>query len=226
MATPARRVFRPLFHWVVRPLLKRYLKSTRRYRYRGITVTVPAGVFHPRFFFSTRFLLSYLDGVAVSGRSVLELGAGSGLVALWLARRGATVTASDINPAAVAAVRANAVANGVALSVQEADLFDGLAGGPFDGIVINPPYYPGTAGDAGERAWYYGEDYAYFRRLFAGAGDHLATGGAMHMVLSEDCGLAPIRELAEAAGWMVTVAAARHFWGERLEVWVVAPLRL
>ncbi|UWP83311.1 50S ribosomal protein L11 methyltransferase [Dactylosporangium fulvum] len=59
-----------------------------------------------------RFLLDHPAHVA--GRSVADLGAGSGLVAIAAARAGAAlVTAVDTDPAALAAVRRNAALNGV-----------------------------------------------------------------------------------------------------------------
>lgn len=60
-----------------------------------------------------RFILD--DPAAVAGRSVLDLGAGSGLVAVAAALAGAArVTASDIDPFAHAAIEVNAEANGIA----------------------------------------------------------------------------------------------------------------
>ena len=50
----------------------------------------------------------------VAGRSVLDLGSGSGLVAIAAAKAGAaTVIASEVDPLAVAAIGLNARANGV-----------------------------------------------------------------------------------------------------------------
>jgi predicted nicotinamide N-methyase len=61
----------------------------------------------------------------VSGRSVLDLATGSGLVAIAAARAGATpVTANDIDPLSLAAARANAEANDVGLRYVEGDLLD------------------------------------------------------------------------------------------------------
>jgi len=58
-----------------------------------------------------------------SGRRVLDLGAGSGLVAIAAAKAGAaSVAAADIDPYAQAAIAANAAANGVAVTVLAADL--------------------------------------------------------------------------------------------------------
>jgi predicted nicotinamide N-methyase len=62
----------------------------------------------------------------VAGRRVLDLGAGSGLVAIVAAKAGAgAVSASESDPYAVAALRLNAAANGVALAAVLGDLTDG-----------------------------------------------------------------------------------------------------
>ncbi|MEV0900175.1 50S ribosomal protein L11 methyltransferase [Actinoplanes sp. NPDC049802] len=61
----------------------------------------------------------------VSGRSVLDLATGSGLVAVAAAKAGARpVVANDIDPLSLAAARANADANGVPVDCVEADLLD------------------------------------------------------------------------------------------------------
>jgi len=62
----------------------------------------------------------------VSGRAVLDLATGSGLVAVAAARAGArTVTANDIDPLSLAAAEANAEANGVPIRLVEGDLLGG-----------------------------------------------------------------------------------------------------
>jgi len=71
-----------------------------------------------------------LDNPAlVAGRSVLDIGAGSGVIALAAAHAGARrVIASDIDPLSVAAIRLNARLNGFDIEVTDADLLDGDAG--------------------------------------------------------------------------------------------------
>jgi predicted nicotinamide N-methyase len=65
------------------------------------------------------------DPGLVSGRSVLDLATGSGLVALAAAKAGATpVTANDVDPLSLAAAQANADANGIRLEQVEGDLLD------------------------------------------------------------------------------------------------------
>lgn len=62
----------------------------------------------------------------VAGKRVLDLGAGSGLVAIAAALAGArTVQAADVDPYAIAAVGLNAVANGVAVQAIHGDLTGG-----------------------------------------------------------------------------------------------------
>jgi predicted nicotinamide N-methyase len=64
----------------------------------------------------------------VIGRRVLDLAAGSGLVAIAAAMAGAAaVTANDIDPYAAAAQELNAQANGVRLTTVTADLLDAEA---------------------------------------------------------------------------------------------------
>ena len=61
----------------------------------------------------------------VAGRHVLDLGSGSGLVAIAAMRAGATTaTAVDIDPFAMAAIERNARANGVRVTTVRRDLLD------------------------------------------------------------------------------------------------------
>lgn len=77
------------------------------------------------------------------GAAVLDIGAGSGCLAVTLALEApaAQVTATDISAAALAIARDNADALGARVDLIEADLLP-PAGGPWDLIVSNPPYVP------------------------------------------------------------------------------------
>jgi predicted nicotinamide N-methyase len=83
-----------------------------------------------------------LDNPAlVAGRSVLDLGAGSGLAGIAAMKAGASrVEAADTDPFALAAIRLNAAANGVAIEATERDL---LAAGPaaYDLILVGDLFY-------------------------------------------------------------------------------------
>jgi predicted nicotinamide N-methyase len=74
-----------------------------------------------------RYVLDH--SALVAGRSVLDLGSGSGLVAIAAAMAGATtVLASEVDPLAVAAIGLNARANGARAPAIVGDVLDGDAG--------------------------------------------------------------------------------------------------
>jgi predicted nicotinamide N-methyase len=71
-----------------------------------------------------RYILDRPETVA--GLRVLDLGSGSGLVAIAAAMAGAaSVTACDVDPLAIAACQINASVNGVDINIVLADLLDG-----------------------------------------------------------------------------------------------------
>jgi len=78
---------------------------------------------------TTRLAAHLLMQIDVSGKAVLDVGCGTGVLALIAARRGAaTVLASDIDAAAVEATITAATLNGCAIDVRETGLLDGLTG--------------------------------------------------------------------------------------------------
>ena len=85
--------------------------------------------------------------IGTQGR-VLELGTGSGAIAIALAseRPGLGIVATDVSEAALALARRNARDHGAEIEFALSDWFDALGPEPFDLIVSNPPYV--AAGDA------------------------------------------------------------------------------
>ncbi|MBK7355671.1 peptide chain release factor N(5)-glutamine methyltransferase [Propionivibrio sp.] len=79
---------------------------------------------------------------------IVDLGTGSGIVAIMLARRCPSVelTAVDVSAAALDVARANADRHGVQIRFLEGDWYVPLGDERFDLIVSNPPYV--AAGDA------------------------------------------------------------------------------
>lgn len=204
-----------LLHPVLKPLSQWYLSRTRNYRYKNIRLQIYPGVFHPGLFFSTKVLLNYLDSQSIKGRTVLELGAGSGLIAIYCAQHGARVTASDINPVALKNLQVNADANNVDIEVVASDLFDNLNSSTFNWIVINPPYYPKNVSKDSELAWYCGENFEYFEKLFAQLKPALLDHQKVIMVLSEDCNIAQIRATAKSRDIALKTIHQQQLSGER-----------
>jgi len=81
-----------------------------------------------------------------AAQSLLDIGTGSGCIAVALACRlpGASVTAVDISSAALVVARRNAERNGVAIEFLLGSLLEPVAGRHFDLIISNPPYIPSS----------------------------------------------------------------------------------
>ena len=114
-----------------------------RAHFRELQLTVDHRVLIPRP--ETEMLVE----LAENRQRVLDVGTGSGAVALAIAaeRTGVTVTGIDSSPGAIEVARANAEALGLDVEFMIADL---VVGGPYDLVVSNPPYvrdadWPGLA---------------------------------------------------------------------------------
>lgn len=148
-------------------------------------------------------------------RWVLDLGTGSGCIAVSLARHlpEARICASDISEAALEVARRNAERHGVVdrIELRCGDLFEPWGDGPeFDVIVSNPPYLavarkdelpvhvrefePATALFAGD------DGLDLYRRLMEWAPQHLTADGHLLCEMAFDQGGA-VRPLAMAAQW-------------------------
>ena len=78
----------------------------------------------------------------VRGRSVLDIGTGSGLVAIAAARAGAVrVAAIDIDPVAVVAARLNAAENGMVVDVRSGDALAAPPPAGVDLITVGDLFY-------------------------------------------------------------------------------------
>lgn len=75
-------------------------------------------------------------------RRALDLGTGTGYVAVYLALAGASVDACDVSDRALALARRNVARNGVDVAVIRSDLFAETRG-IYDVIASNPPVDPG-----------------------------------------------------------------------------------
>jgi release factor glutamine methyltransferase len=164
---------------------------------------------------------------------VLDLGTGSGAIALALAheRPCAAVVGTDRSPAALDVARANAVRLNVGnVEFINADWYRGAPPGPWDLIAANPPYIgagdphlaegdlrfePAMALSPG------GEGVVALREIIGGARNHLANGGwlavehgydqsAVVQQLFRDAGFADVTATRDLAGIHRVVAGVRR----------------
>ncbi|MFJ3863457.1 HemK2/MTQ2 family protein methyltransferase [Streptomyces nigra] len=161
------------------------------------------GVYRPQF--DTRLLTRALHREGVTaGTDVLDLGTGSGMLAVEAARLGGRVTAVDISRRALAAAWWNARQNGQTLRLRRGDLMTAVPGRQFDLVVSNPPYVPAPGEHpprGAARAWDAGAD---GRLLIDRICDHapalLRPSGRLLMVHSHLCGVEATLARLTAAG--------------------------
>ncbi|MDB6453134.1 peptide chain release factor N(5)-glutamine methyltransferase [Falsirhodobacter sp. 20TX0035] len=141
--------------------------------------------------------------------SVLDMGTGSGAIALTLmAETGAATTATDLSPGALAVAGENAARLGLHPTFLLSDWFQRVEG-RFDLIVSNPPYIAEaemTALAPEVRDWEPrmaltpgGDGLDAYRAIAAGAGAHLAPGGRLLVEIGAEQG-APVAALFRATG--------------------------
>jgi len=141
-----------------------------------IIIKVSEGVYPPSE--DSHLLLGCIE---VGKEKVLEVGTGTGIIALHAAKRGADVTAVDIKQEAVENARKNAEMNGIKIHVEQSDLFSNVSG-IFDVIIFNPPYLPS---DKMEEAWEGGEEgIEVAKRFLEKARFYLSHKGRIYIVLS------------------------------------------
>ncbi len=203
---------------IIAPFLQRFVKyyftKPRNYRYKDIKATVLPNVFFPHFTISTKLLLQFLETKELNNKSLLELGCGTGIISVFSALKGAQVTATDINPAAIENVGLNAKANKAEVSSILSDLFTVIPLQQFDYIIINPPYYPKDPENKAEEAWFCGVNFEYFEKLFSTIEPYFNSESGVFIILSEDCKFEEINAIAQKNNLKLKTVLRKSKWGE------------
>src|SRR5438046_2908794 len=87
--------------------------GTRLARAAGFELVIRPTVYDPRYHRAPLYFAGFIDALDLSGKTVADIGTGSGIQALAACRAGAsTVVAIDVNPDAAVTAATNAHANG------------------------------------------------------------------------------------------------------------------
>jgi release factor glutamine methyltransferase len=117
------------------PFVKNLERRTYSIGPHSIDLEVRPGVFAP----SLHGLL-FAENLRVSpGEKVLDIGTGTGFLAILAAKMGASVIATDIDHDAIECARANAARNNVRIDFLQSDLTEAIKGCEVDTIVANLP---------------------------------------------------------------------------------------
>lgn len=192
-----RKLIKKITHPFLKFGLRLYYSKPRTFCYDNICIKVHPDVFSPQMTFSTKILLNFISKLDLKNKNLFELGCGSGIISILAAKKGAIVTASDINQTALDFLETNASKNNVKLKIINSDLFDNLENQIFDYIIINPPYYPKKPKNSKEQAWFCGENFEYFEKLFPQLANYVLSQTNCYMILSQDCDIKKIKGIAK-----------------------------
>lgn len=161
------------------------------------------------------------DGVllgawAHGGRQVLDVGTGSGLVALIMAQRygSAMVTAVELDPDAATQATDNAASSPFASRIRVVETaIQTFAEGQYDAIVSNPPYYDDslTSPDHGRTVARHTTTLSY-RDLFRHVARLLTTDGEFSAIIPANCRSAFDAEAAISGLQPRRVCEVRTVW--------------
>lgn len=214
------KIVRRGYNFFYKPWCLYIISRGRWYRYKTFSIYIRKGVFHPGLFYSTHFLLDELERENLTGKTLLELGAGSGLISFQAAVNGAEVTATDVSTLAIEGLQDNLshlrnTFPSLQMHILYADLFDGIPVQPFDYIIINPPYYPRKPKTEAEFAWYCGEEFEYFENLFSALSRYMQPSTRVWMSMSEDCNVLRIQAIADRSKLALQLKSTRYYMGEK-----------
>ncbi|HLH95104.1 MAG TPA: 50S ribosomal protein L11 methyltransferase [Xanthobacteraceae bacterium] len=206
---PLRRLMRAfIFLFSYHVILSR--KSIRTVRAAGFRLTVRPTVFHPSFFVSSERFASFIDSLDLKGKRVLDVGTGTGILALAAARAGAShVVAADINPNAALNAEENARSNGFGARVSGvcSNLLAALSPRPlFDVILSSPPKHAGEPRDLTDRGWHAGPAFRDVAALFDQARARLKPDGRVYVMVSSDSDLDLFGRRIKEAGFRARLA--------------------
>ncbi len=154
------------------------------------------------------------------GQSVLEIGTGSGIVAMYASRLTDNITVTDINFDACELARKNFEDNGIEnIEILFGNLFEPVKNRKFDVILFNTPYLPTEEGEVLDDTINYAFDGGLDGRkvidIFLNeVRNHLNDNGIVQIIQSSLSGNEETLEKLDQLGFVSEIAAKEHFFFE------------
>ena len=154
------------------------------------------------------------------GQSVLEIGTGTGIVAMYASRLTDKITVTDINFDACELARKNFEDNNIEnIEILFGNLFEPVKNRKFDVILFNTPYLPTEEDEVLDNTINYAFDGGLNGRkvidLFLNeVGNHLNDGGIVQLIQSSLSGNEETLEKLDKLGFISEIKASEHFFFE------------
>ena len=157
------------------------------------------------------FLKEFVEQKNLEDKQVLDMGTGTGIIAIKAAGKGDEVTAADKNPEALGKAKKNAGKEEFgSIEFVETDLFNAIEG-EFDYIFFNPPYLSGNrlsdsdalvGGDKGTEI---------IQAFLEEVGDYLSSGGEAYVIGSSRSEIEDLK-----TSYALEQVDSKNLWFERL----------
>jgi|SRR6266481_259870 len=155
--------------------------------------------------------------------SVLDMGTGSGICAVFAARLGYRVVGIDINPEAIRCAGINVLLNQMEdrIDIREGDLFLPVMSERFDLVLFNPPFFRGQPkpGDLFDLSW---RSTDVFERFAAGLQAVLKPGGRALVLLSTDGNGKEMLKALKEHNFRIESFASRNFGNEIMTIYAAS----
>lgn len=156
----------------------------RFYRFYGLRLYIPEAIFNPVTSLSTGLILNYLKELKVEG-DVADLGCGSGVIAIYIAKRFSKyVYCIEVSTRSLAVARVNSSLNNVSELVKTLEVGDVGRVKNVKLVVTNPPYLPLEPLDLLDINWCGGRDLRYVYAIMNTGIKLLAEDGSILFTLS------------------------------------------
>lgn len=179
-------------------------------------------VFHPGLFFTSKFFVSCLNNETVKKTdTVLDMGTGSGIEAIFAADYCKKVIATDINPYAVRCAKINAMLNNLEekIEVRHGDLFEPVKDEKFDLILYSPPFYIGEPESWLEHALKTGDNHRVVFKFIRNAKKHLSPDGRILVILSTDTATNAFLNEFKNKGFNINLISSKRNIGEVMYIY-------